>query len=208
MPALRSPAQPAGRLGEVVLDLETKKSFQEVGGRDRHHLLGISVAGLYSYRDDSWHAYEEHELGELEAILRNADRIIGFNIKDFDLPVLAPYLRAPLRDVPVLDLMDAVEETLGFRMALGNLAAHTIGAAKSGSGLDALQWFKEGKIDLIKKYCLQDVRVTRDLYEFGKQHDHVFCQTRDGRMVKIPVAWKPSFVVKQQNNPYVQQGIF
>lgn len=195
-------------MNEVVLDLETKKSFQDVGGRDRHHLLGVSVVGVYFYRDDSWRAFEEHELGELEALLKNTDRIIGFNIRDFDLPVLAPYVRTPIRDFPFLDLMRAVEEALGFRMALSNLAAYTIGAAKSASGLDALQWWKEGKIDLIKEYCLQDVRVTRDLYEFGKQHGHVFCKTRDGRTVKIPVAWKPSFVVKQHHNPYVQQGIF
>lgn len=195
-------------MNEVVLDLETKKSFQDVGGRDRHHLLGISVAGLYSYRDDSWRAFEERELGELEVLLKSADRIIGFNIRDFDLPVLAPYVRASVKEFPVLDLMRAVEDALGFRMALANLAAHTIGAAKSGSGLDALQWFKEGKIDRIKEYCLQDVRVTRDLYEFGKQHGHVFCKTRDGRMAKIPVAWKPSFVVEQHHDPYVQQRIF
>lgn len=195
-------------MNEIVLDLETKKSFQDVGSRNGHHLLGVSVAGVYSYRDDSWRTFEERELGELELLLKSADRIIGFNIRDFDMPVLAPYVKTPIRDFPILDLMRAVEETLGFRMALANLAAHTIGAAKSASGLDALQWWKEGKIDLIKEYCLQDVRVTRDLYEFGKQHGHVFCKTRDGRMVKIPVAWKPSFVVKQHNNPYVQQGIF
>lgn len=194
-------------MNEIVLDLETKKSFQDVGGRDRHHLLGVSVVGVYFYRDDSWRTFEEHELEELEALLKNADRIIGFNIRDFDLPVLAPYLSTSIRDFSVLDLMRAVEEALGFRMALANLVAHTIGAAKSASGLDALQWWKEGKIDLIKEYCLQDVRVTRDLYEFGKKHGHIFCKTRDGRMVKIPVAWKPSFVVKQ-HHPYVQQGIF
>jgi len=196
------------QMNEVVLDLETKKSFQEVGGRDRHHLLGVSVAGVYCYRDDSWRAFEEHEIGALEALLASADRVIGFNIRDFDLPVLAPYLRRAVKEFPTLDLMRAVEEALGFRMALANLAAHTIGAAKSGSGLDALQWWKEGKIDLIKQYCLQDVRVTRDLYEFGKQHGHVRCQTRDGRIVKIPVAWKPSFMVEREHNPYVQQGIF
>lgn len=195
-------------MNEIVLDLETKKSFQDVGGRDRQHLLGVSVAGVYSYRDNAWRAFEEHELGELEALLQSADRVIGFNIRDFDLPVLAPYVKISIRDLPILDLMRAVEETLGFRMALGNLVEHTIGAAKSASGLDALQWWKEGKIDLIKEYCLQDVRVTRDLYEFGKQHGHIFCKTRDGRLVKIPVAWKPSFVVKQNTNPYVQQGIF
>ena len=193
----------------MVLDLETKKSFQEAGGRNAHHLLGISVVGVYAYRDDSWRTFEDHQLEELEVLLKSVDRIIGFNINDFDMHVLAPYMRTPIKEFPVLDLMGAVEKALGFRMALANLVAHTIGAAKSASGLDALQWWKEGKIDLIKEYCLQDVRVTRDLYEFGKQHGHVFCKIRDGRMVKIPVAWKPSSVIKQHNNnPYVQQRIF
>jgi DEAD/DEAH box helicase domain-containing protein len=193
---------------EIVLDLETQKSFQEVGSRHNHHLLGISVVGVYSYRDDSWRTFEESELDKLEALLLTTRRIIGFNIKGFDLPVLAPYLNTPIHTLPVLDLMSAVEQTLGFRMSLANLVAHTIGGAKSASGLDALQWWKEGKLDLIKEYCLQDVRVTRDLYEFGKKSGHIFCQTRDGRTVKIPVAWQSPAQSGQTINPYVQQGIF
>jgi DEAD/DEAH box helicase domain-containing protein len=192
---------------EIVLDLETQKSFQEVGGRHLPHLLKISVAGIYIYRSDTWHTFEESELDKLEALLTGARRIIGFNIKGFDLPVLAPYLHIPIRQLAALDLMDAVEQALGFRMSLANLVAHTIGGAKSASGLDALQWWKEGKIDLIKKYCLQDVRVTRDLYEFGKKHGHVFCQTRDGRTVKIPVSWRPPSDTKEKN-PYVQHQLF
>jgi len=36
-------------LNKIVLDLETQKSFEEVGGFGKNHLLKVSVVGVYSY---------------------------------------------------------------------------------------------------------------------------------------------------------------
>ena len=76
----------------LVIDVETKKSFAEVGGESHIRELGISVAGVYSYTQDAFFAWEEKELPQLEKLLEQTSHIIGFNLKHFDLPVLEPYL--------------------------------------------------------------------------------------------------------------------
>lgn len=175
----------------LVIDFETKKSFAEVGGEAHIRELGISVAGVYSYVEDAFFAFEEHELGRLEQMLEEADHLVGFNLKHFDLPVLEPYLtRVFLSGFVVTDLFEDAVRFLGHRVGLGGLAKATLGASKSGNGLEALQWFKEGKIEDIKKYCLDDVRLTRDLFEYGKKHGHVLFESYfDGKIHSIPVSW-------------------
>ena len=176
-------------LREFVFDIETKKSFQEVGGKHNMHLLGVSVVGVYSYADDTFRCYEEKDFPLLEEAFRNATRIIGFNSKHFDVPVLQPHVKVPLTSVPHLDLMNDIESYLGFRVSLDSLAKMNLGTQKSGHGMDAITWWREGNIEAIKKYCLDDVRITRDIYEFGKKNGHVVAETRTDPRVSIPVSW-------------------
>ena len=176
----------------IVFDVETKKSFAEVkaGGQDNFDKLGVSVVGAYVYGLDEYLTFEEQEMPEFEKLLKRAGRVVGFNIHHFDLPVLKPYLALNITTLPTLDLMDAVERGAGFRISLDNLAETTLGARKSGDGMQALRWYKEGKIDEIKKYCLKDVEITKNLYEFGQKHGHVLFYSRDANgRVAIPVAW-------------------
>lgn len=175
----------------LVIDLETKKSFAEVGGERNIRDLGISVAGVYSYEKDKFFAFEEHELGEVERMLKNTEHVIGFNINHFDIPVLLPYLKEVSFDtIAVTDMFADAVEFLGHRVGLNALAQATLNAAKSGNGLEALEWFKQGRIDDVKKYCIQDVKITRDLYEYGKKHGHVLFQSFvDQKQHSIPVRW-------------------
>lgn len=178
-------------MGErVVLDLETQREFSEVEGR-RPELLGVSVAGVYSYAEDRYEAYVEADLStKLAPRLQAAELLIGFNIRRFDLPVLQPYLSFPVTSLSVLDIMEDVVKNLGHRVSLDSLAQATLGRGKSGSGLDALRWFKEGRMDLIAKYCLDDVRLTKELYDSGKQHGRIFATSRfSGEKLQIPVFW-------------------
>ena len=175
---------------KLVVDVETQRDFAEVEGR-KLELLGISVAGVYSYSDDRYDAYLEADLGStLAPRLKAAELVIGFNIRRFDLPVLQPYLPYPVGTVPVLDIMEEVVKNLGHRLSLASLAQATLGRGKSGSGLDALRWFKEGRFDLITKYCLEDVKLTKELYEYGKQHGRLFATSKFGPdKLQIPVCW-------------------
>jgi len=177
-------------MGEkLVLDLETQRDFNEVEGR-KHELLGVSLVGIYRYSDDRYEAYLESELAKLAPMLQQAELVIGFNIKRFDLPVLSPYLPFPISTISALDILDDVVKHLGHRLSLEALAQATLGRGKTASGLDALRWFKEGKFDLIKQYCLEDVRLTKDLYDYGKQHGKLFATSRYGtEKFEIPVFW-------------------
>ncbi|OGZ30408.1 MAG: hypothetical protein A2835_01185 [Candidatus Niyogibacteria bacterium RIFCSPHIGHO2_01_FULL_45_28] len=157
----------------IVFDLETKKEFAEVGGREHPELLGVSMLCAYSYNDDKFSAFEEGELKDFESMLKNAGLLVGFNIRGFDLPVLQPYVGMNLKKLNFLDMMDGVVNAAGFRVSLDNLAKNTLGLAKSADGLQALEWFRQGKIQEVKEYCLKDVEVTKKLYEFGKANGHV-----------------------------------
>lgn len=154
-------------LKKIVLDLETQKSFQDVGGRGKNHLLKISVCGIYDYMTDRYQTYEEHELSKLAPLLQTADQIIGYNIKDFDFEVLKPYLNFDIFQIPYLDLLEEIEKVLHHRIKLDVVAQGTLGSGKTGSGLEALVHFKNGRMDLLKKYCLDDVKITKQVYEYA-----------------------------------------
>ena len=190
---------------DIVFDIETKLSFQEVGGAQNMDKLGISVLGAYFYADEKYRTFEESELPEFEKIIRELahkkhGRVIGFNINHFDLPVLQPYISWSLKELPSLDLMSDVEQGVGFRVSLDNLAQNTLNAQKSGDGMQALRWYKEGKIDEIKKYCLKDVEITKNLYEYGSKEGKVHFLKRDVmNKVAIPVSWSAKFYGANRN---------
>jgi DEAD/DEAH box helicase domain-containing protein len=173
----------------VVLDVETQKGFNEVD-RKKLHLLKISVACIYDSKTDSYQAFEEKEMLKLEEILKAADLVVGFNIRDFDLEVLAPYLITPVKNLPVLDLLVEFEKARGHRISLQSVAQATLKTSKSGSGWDAIRLYREGKMDELKKYCLDDVRITKDLYEYGAKHGKIFfVSNRDYQTHEVPVSW-------------------
>lgn len=176
----------------LVLDLETQKSFKEIGKSKVDSLakLKISVAGVYDYLTNEYRTYEEREMMELEKRLQTADFIIGFNIRRFDFPVLAPYLLFPVERLPVLDLLDDIEKARGHRASLDSVARATIKQGKSGDGAEALVLFKEGRMDELKKYCLDDVRLTKEVYEYGCREGKIlFISSWDFKTYEVPVNW-------------------
>ncbi|MBI2483424.1 ribonuclease H-like domain-containing protein [Candidatus Uhrbacteria bacterium] len=173
----------------LVFDIETQKEFAEVGGAHNRHLLGVAVIGCYDSGTDTYLTFEEKEVLAFGKLLRAADLVIGFNSEHFDLPVLQPYLPFDTSKVPSLDLMKELERHLGHRVSLDSCAEATLQQKKSGDGLQAIRWFREGKIDQVKKYCLDDVRITRELYEYGCQHGQVYFMGKDGAKRAVPIAW-------------------
>lgn len=170
-------------LNKIVLDLETQKEFAEVGGRGKPHLLKVSVAGIYSYLDDKYSVFEERQLHRLGEILAAADQIIGFNVKQFDLAVLKPYYNFDLSEIPTLDLLEEVEKILGHRLGLDVIAQATLGVGKIGTGLNAVRLWRNGQIEDLKKYCLKDVELTKQVYDYGCRNGKLlyrdFFETRE-----------------------------
>lgn len=177
-------------MNDIFFDLETQKSIQEVGGRENLKLLRVSVAVTFSTATNEFKSYTEKDVPALITDLKAADRVIGFNLLNFDYPVLKAYTSERLNDLNTLDLLDDIYNKLGFRIGLDALASATLGTNKSADGLVAIQWFREGKIDELIAYCRDDVAITKKLYEAGRDNGFVMYVDRDGRKKKINVAWK------------------
>ncbi|MFP4400055.1 MAG: DEAD/DEAH box helicase [Desulfonatronovibrio sp.] len=174
----------------AVLDIETRFSAREVGGWGNSRLMGISCSVVYDSRLDEFLTFTQEQTDELGDYLSRFSLVVGFNIIRFDYRVLRGQSRFKFHDLPTLDILADVERRLGHRLSLDHLAGHTLGAKKSGNGLMALKWWKEGKLNKIIDYCRQDVTVTRDLYNFGRQTGYLIYQNKAGMKVKIPVNWK------------------
>jgi len=173
----------------VVFDLETQRSFAEVGGRSQFHRLGVSVGVAYRYDLDEFLVVNEETISELVSLLLEASLVVGYNIRGFDYEVLRAYTEENLQKLPTLDLMFDLEERLGFRPKLDSVASETLGDGKIADGLQALEWWRLGEIDKIIEYCQEDVRVTRDLYDFGKRHRWVHVSRFGGKPRKVEVDW-------------------
>ncbi len=173
----------------AVLDVETRHSAQEVGGWHRAERMGVSVAVLYDSGTDRFTPYTAEAIPAMLASLADYDLVVGFNIIRFDYRVLSAYTTADLTRLPTLDMLDVVRQRLNYRVSLDNLGAATLGAPKSADGLQALRWWKEGKVDEIARYCEQDVRITRDLYRYGRDQGYVLFSTKSGQKARIPVDW-------------------
>lgn len=150
---------------QITLDVETKNIFQEVGNDTKK--LGVSYVGLHDSETNELFGFFEDEIGKLWPILEAADLVIGYNIKGFDYEVLAPYYRGDVRKFPTVDLLEVVKNILGFRLKLDNLAKATLNRGKIGDGLDAVRYFREGKLDELAKYCNEDVKITRELFDYA-----------------------------------------
>lgn len=175
-------------MNEVVLDIETQHTFTEVNNVLPD--LKVSVVGIYNYQNEKFMIFEEHELKALEEILKSATRVIGFNIIKFDMAVLAPYFTIDTKTLTFVDVMLEIMKVVGHRVSLNSVAKATLGTKKSGDGLDAIRFFREGNMDSLKKYCLEDVRITKEIYEYGKVNRKVSFTARDGISVcSVPVAW-------------------
>lgn len=173
----------------LVFDLETQRSFQEVGSRSAMRQLGMSLAVVYSFREDRFLTFFEQEVDTLVELLLGAELVVGYNVLGFDYEVLKGYRDAPLGSVPTLDLMVDLQGKLGFRPKLDSVVQATLGAGKSADGLQALVWWKEGRLDLIQKYCQDDVALTRDLYLWGKRNRRVLVSRHSGSPIEVPVSW-------------------
>ena len=176
----------------LVIDLETQKSFDDVGGRAYPHLLKISVAGVYSYKKDKYFALEESELSKLEEMIKESELVIGFNTKYFDYLVLEPYLKeVKIKDIPSCDIMEDVANVLGHRLSLDSLAKATLHTKKSGHGLDAIRYWNEGNMKDLKSYCLDDVRITRDIFDYGRKYKELFYNEKGSEVkLSVPVYWE------------------
>ncbi len=175
---------------EVVFDIETKNTFQDVGAYNPA-LLQVSVVGAYFYETDTFETFLEEDLPKFWSLLERSDRIIGYNSDGFDFPCLQSYYPGDVKRFPSLDLLAEIQKSLGFRIKLDDVAQATLGMGKSGHGLQAVEFWKKGEMQKLKDYCLQDVKVTRDVYEHALEHKEVRYTDRMGQVQTIALPIEP-----------------
>ena len=175
---------------QVILDVETKKTFDEVGGYfpDR---LGISFVGV-CVRDGftgkgEMQGFFEQDLPDLFPLLERADVIVGFNVEQFDMQTFVPYYTGDVTQIPTLDLMIRIKDSIGHRIGLDAVAQETLGVGKTGNGLDAIKYYQTGELDKLRDYCLQDVHVTRDIYDHGLKTGKVKFKNKWNRLIECDV---------------------
>jgi DEAD/DEAH box helicase domain-containing protein len=169
----------------IIFDIETQNIFQEVGSSDPT-ALDISVVSAYDSETDKYTTVSIDELSVLWPIFERADALVGYNSNHFDIPILNKYYPGDLSQIKSIDLLEEIRKSLGRRLRLDSVAEATIGAKKSANGLQAVRWWREGKIDEIKKYCEQDVKVTKKVFDYALKNGHV--KFKDGsRKRDIPL---------------------
>ncbi len=175
----------------VYFDLETQRTANDVGGWDKKHEMGMSVGVTYSSADQIYEVFPEKRAGDLVARLQRADLVVGFNVLSFDYEVLMAYTILDLpHHLPTLDMLVEIEKSAGHRLKLESLAQGTLGVGKVAEGLDAIRWWREGKIMEIAEYCCFDVKVTKLIHEYGAQHGELFYPDRFDRKQRLEVNWK------------------
>ena len=150
----------------VVFDLETQNIFTDVGSSDPS-ALDISVASAYDSETDSYTTVTVDEIEKLWPIFERADALVGYNSNHFDIPLLNKYYPGDLTKIRSIDLMVEVQKVLGRRIRLQSLAEATLKVGKSGNGLESVKWWNEGLYEKVREYCIQDVKITRDLYDIA-----------------------------------------
>lgn len=190
-PPLQGLGSSAGTLPVTVLfDLETRRSAREVGGWGNAHRMGIAVGVALVLEEGRFEVYPEERIAELGELLASASLVVGFNVKRFDYRVLAGYTGVDYtRVVETLDLLEEVHRRIGLRVGLDHLSRETLGAQKSGDGEQCLEWVRQGRLDLVERYCRRDVELLRDLYLHGRREGCLYFRHRERGRIRVPVEW-------------------
>jgi DEAD/DEAH box helicase domain-containing protein len=156
----------------ITFDIETKNIFQDVGSSDPA-ALDVSVVGVHDSESGEYTGFLEKDFAKMWPLFEHADALVSFNGDHFDIPIMNKYYHGDLSKMKSIDLMVAVQKSLGRRIKLDTLAEATLGKKKSGNGLEAVTWWRNGEVEKVMKYCLDDVRVTRELYEYMRDNKSV-----------------------------------
>jgi DEAD/DEAH box helicase domain-containing protein len=173
----------------VYFDLETQKSAEEVGGWEKIGHMRMSVGVTFSTERGDYNIYGEGQVDDLIRELQRADIVVGFNHLRFDYEVLHAYTALDLKQLPTLDMMVDLQDRLDHRLSLDAIATATFGVEKTGEGMQAIEWYRQGKLMQIAEYCCYDVKLTRLVHEYGVRHHQVHYLNRFGNKLTVPVTW-------------------
>lgn len=173
----------------VYFDLETQRSAEDVGGWNNKKDMGMSIGVTFNTAENEYRIFDEPRVQDMIKTLFRADLVVGFNIVNFDYQVLLGYSPLDLTQVPTLDLLEVITKKLGHRLTLDSAAQATLGAEKTADGLEAIRWYREGKLAQIAEYCCYDVKITKMLHEYGRENGQIFYNNKFGQKLAVKLDW-------------------
>ena len=170
---------------EITFDIETANILPSLARQDVTQ-LDLAVVAIHDSETGEFSSYSKEQLSSLWPIIESADMLIGYNSNSFDIPLLNHYYPGDLTKIRSLDLMVEVQNALGRRIRLQSLAEGTLKVGKSGDGLKAVEWWQQGLYDKVREYCIQDVRITRQIFDYAREHKSLkYKDLKDTREIKI-----------------------
>jgi DEAD/DEAH box helicase domain-containing protein len=169
---------------KITFDIETSGEFKS--GLVDPSALDLAVVAIHDSETNEFSSYLQEDLPKLWPIFEKADIIIGYNSDHFDIPILNKYYAGDLTTIRSVDLLKEIKNSLGRRLKLDSIAEATLGRKKIGSGLESIQWWKDGLVEKVCEYCIEDVRITRDIYNYAIKNGSLKYKDFDGiREIKL-----------------------
>lgn len=153
----------------LTFDIETANWLGDPGVED-YKGLNIALVGTHDSLTGQYDSFLEADFPRLWKIMEEVDALVGFNSDHFDIPLLNKYYPGDLARIKSIDLMVEVQKVIGRRMRLDALAEGTLGKKKSGHGGQSIVWWRAGEVEKVRKYCLKDVELTRNLFDHALEH--------------------------------------
>ena len=200
----------------LALDIETANYSHEIGGWDQTHLFEPTVVATWD-GDQGTIYVNKRSPKEFQTIpddiivkelhpqvlgddlikhTQDGGKVIGHNIRNFDLPILRDALDCwTAGDLLgkadyILDTSHILKRVVGHAVPLGDACMHTLGEAKTMKSHDApLEWRYEN-YDKVSEYCLKDAQLVYDLWRFGKDEGFVKARCRKtGEVKEYNIEW-------------------
>lgn len=189
----------------IIFDIETKNFFDTVHSNDPAD-LDISVVCLHDSDTGQFLSFTEEQFDEMWPYFQSADRLVTYNGNHFDIPCLQSIAPFDLTAIHHVDMFVDMYQSSGKKLGLDGIAQATLGIAKSGHGSDAIAWWNAGEIQKIVDYCIQDVKVTKAVFDHARKHGELsYTDRATGEKTTVPVdtsQWDPV-----DDNP-LQGGLF
>lgn len=153
----------------ITFDIETynPEENMKTAGRSKidTNKFKVSTIGAYFSWLDEYIVFWEEDAVEFTNLLRYADLVVGYNHIWFDLPVLQKYAAYNLKELPVFDIMVEVENKIGYKLRLNDLAKQNLEIVKTDSFEKFRTYHLEDKWHELSYYCMHDVKITEDLFK-------------------------------------------
>lgn len=146
------------------------------GGWQDHANMGVSVTGVYDYLEDRYRVFLDDNKDEFDTLLNMRGPLcVGFNNIPFDNALLVASDWPCPNDSICYDLLRETWAAAGLGVQF-NFKTHggfgldamcecNFGTKKSGNGAFAPVLWQQGKRGEVIDYCLNDVRLTKQLFD-------------------------------------------